>query len=118
MSLDHGVLSIPNRTKNINKELDKYKAQKAKDDRRKLDDIKFINGERLKQQAEQEKPIKERAWQEYKKESKAMIEKYGNKLPHRFGSNQNCRDFLRDTAKHEPQVFLNILAAYRKGLEL
>lgn len=118
MSLDHGVLSIPNRTKNINKELDKYKAQKAKDDRRKLDDIKFLNGERLKQQAEQEKPIKELAWDEYKKESKAMIKKYGNKLPHKFGSNQNCRDFLRDTAKHEPQVFLNILAAYRKGLEL
>lgn len=47
-----------------------------------------------------------------------MIDKYGNKLPHRFGSNQNCRDFLRDAAKHEPQVFLNILAAYKKGLEL
>lgn len=42
--LDHGVLSIPNRTKNINSDLDKYKAEKEKQDSRKLKDVKFLNG--------------------------------------------------------------------------
>ena len=42
--LDHGVLSMPNRTKKINSDLDKYKAEKEKQDSRKLEDIKFLNG--------------------------------------------------------------------------
>lgn len=41
--LDHGVLSIPNRTKNINADLDKYKAEKAKADKKILEDRKFLN---------------------------------------------------------------------------
>ena len=41
--LDHGVLSMPNRTKNINSDLDKYNAEKAKSDKRNLEDRKFLN---------------------------------------------------------------------------
>ena len=41
--LDHGVLSMPNRTKNIDSDLDKYKSEKSKQDKLKLDDIKFLN---------------------------------------------------------------------------
>jgi len=41
--LDHGVLSIPNRTKNINSDLDKYNSGKAKTDKRILEDRKFLN---------------------------------------------------------------------------
>lgn len=41
--LDHGVLSMPNRTKNINSDLDKYKAEKEKADKRTLEDRKFLN---------------------------------------------------------------------------
>ena len=41
--LDHGVLSMPNRTKNINSDLDKYNAKKAKADKRILEDRKFLN---------------------------------------------------------------------------
>ena len=41
--LDHGVLSMPNRTKNINSDLDKYNAEKAKADKRILEDRKFLN---------------------------------------------------------------------------
>lgn len=41
--LDHGVLSMPNRTKNINSDLDKYNTEKAKSDKRNLEDRKFLN---------------------------------------------------------------------------
>ena len=41
--LDHGVLSMPNRTKNINADLDKYKAEKSKSDKKILKDRKFLN---------------------------------------------------------------------------
>lgn len=41
--LDHGVLSIPNRTKNINADLDKYNVEKAKADKKILEDRKFLN---------------------------------------------------------------------------
>lgn len=41
--LDHGVLSMPNRTKNINSDLDKYNAEKAKSDKRNIEDRKFLN---------------------------------------------------------------------------
>ncbi len=41
--LDHGVLSMPNRTKNINADLDKYNAEKAQADKRILEDRKFLN---------------------------------------------------------------------------
>ena len=41
--LDHGVLSIPNRTNNINSDLDKYNSEKAKTDKRILEDRKFLN---------------------------------------------------------------------------
>lgn len=42
--LDHGVLSMPNRTKNIDSDLDKYKAEQEQLNKRKLDDVKFLNG--------------------------------------------------------------------------
>lgn len=41
--LDHGVLSMPKRTKNINSDLDKYKEEKEKQDKRIMEDRKFIN---------------------------------------------------------------------------
>lgn len=41
--LDHGVLSMPNRTQNINSDLDKYKAEQSKLDKQKLDNVKFLN---------------------------------------------------------------------------
>jgi hypothetical protein len=43
--LDHGVLSIPNRTKNINADLDRYKAEQAKILNRKMEDRKFLYDE-------------------------------------------------------------------------
>lgn len=43
--LDHGVLSIPNRTKNINADLDRYKAEQAKILSRKMEDRKFVYDE-------------------------------------------------------------------------
>jgi hypothetical protein len=119
--LDHGVLSMPNRTKNIDKELDRYNEQKAKDDRRKLDDIKFVNGERIAQEKADMQPVKEKAWEEYKKYGTAMIKKHGAMLPFKLGdgynNNLNPRDFLKELAKHEPKRFLEVLDWHLKGGE-
>lgn len=49
--LDHGELSIPNRTKNINRDLDRHKAEQAKQQRRDLDDRKFLHEESQRQKA-------------------------------------------------------------------
>lgn len=43
--LDHGVLSMPNRTKNIDSDLDKYKAEKEKSNRKIMEDRKFLNSQ-------------------------------------------------------------------------
>lgn len=119
--LDHGVLSMPNRTKNIDKELDKYNEQKAKDDRRKLDDIKFVNSERIAQEKADMQPVKEKAWEEYKKYGTAMIKKHGAMLPFKLGdgynNNLNPRDFLKELAKYEPKRFLEVLDWHLKGGE-
>lgn len=119
--LDHGVLSMPNRTKNIDKELDKYNEQKAKDERRKLDDIKFVNGERIAQEKTDMQPVKEKAWEEYKKYGTAMIKKHGAMLPFKLGdgynNNLNPRDFLKELAKYEPKRFLEALDWHLKGGE-
>jgi|26BtaG_2_1085354.scaffolds.fasta_scaffold03570_1 hypothetical protein len=119
--LDHGVLSMPNRTNNIDKELDKYNEQKAKDDRRKLDDIKFVNGERIAQEKADMQPVKEKAWEDYKKYGTAMIKKHGAMLPFKLGdgynNNLNPRDFLKELAKYEPKRFLEVLDWHLKGGE-
>lgn len=50
--LDHGALSMPNRRENINAELDKFKEAKAKQDKREMEDRKFLHdqGQKDKQQ--------------------------------------------------------------------
>lgn len=43
--LDHGVLSIPNRTRNINSDLDKFKAEYGKIKKKEIEDRKFLNNQ-------------------------------------------------------------------------
>lgn len=116
--LDHGELSIPNRTKNIDADLDKYLADKAKADKREREDKRFLANERHKEKVLAEKPIKEQAWILYKKHGTAMIKEHCTELAWRFGDqltrNINPRDFLRDEAKHSPKNFLKILDWYLK----
>jgi hypothetical protein len=111
--LDHGELSIPNRTKNINAELDKYKADKAKTDKREREDRRFLANEAYQALKSDKAALKGYAWTEYKKHSRQMIKDHGQTIPTRFGDNLtrnlNPRDFLRDEAKYSPEHFLRIL---------
>ena len=114
--LDHGELSIPNRLKNTDRELDKYLAQKAKEDKRESEDKRFLANERSKVKKALEQPTKEAAWVQYKEHGTAMIKKHGVQLAWLFGDsltrNLNPRDFLRDEAKYNPKDFLKILEWY------
>lgn len=111
--LDHGELSIPNRTKNINADLDKYKADKAKTDKREREDRRFLANEAYQALKADKAALKDYAWTEYKKHSRQMIKDHGQTIPTRFGDNLtrnlNPRDFLRDEAKYSPERFLRIL---------
>lgn len=111
--LDHGELSIPNRTKNINAELDKYKADKSKTDKREREDRRFLANEAYQALKSDKAALKNYAWTEYKKHSRKMIKDHGQTIPTRFGDNLtrnlNPRDFLRDEAKYSPERFLRIL---------
>lgn len=111
--LDHGELSIPNRTKNINAELDKYKAEKVKTDKREREDRRFLANETYQTLKADKAALKEYVWAEYKKHSRQMIKDHGYDMSIRFGDNLtrnlNPRDFLRDEAKYNPENFLKIL---------
>lgn len=111
--LDHGELSIPNRTKNINAELDRYKADKAKTDKREREDRRFLANEAYQALKSDKAALKDYAWTEYKKHSRKMIKDHGQTIPTHFGDNLtrnlNPRDFLRDEAKYSPEQFLRIL---------
>ncbi|MGP5656819.1 hypothetical protein [Psychrobacter celer] len=114
--LDHGELSIPNRTKNINADIDRYKADKAKTDKRKNEDRRFLANEAYNALKADKKALAEYAWTEYKKYGTKMIKKHGRAISMKFGDfltrNLNPRDFLRDEAKHNPKNFLKILEWY------
>lgn len=111
--LDHGELSIPNRTKNINSELDKYKADQAKKDKREREDKRFLANEAYQALKSDKAALKDYAWTEYKKYSRKMIKDHSYDMSIRFGDNLtrnlNPRDFLRDEAKYNPENFLRIL---------
>ena len=111
--LDHGELSIPNRTKNIDAELDRYKADKAKTDKREREDKRFLANEAYQALKANKVALKDYAWTEYKKHSRQMIKDHGQTIPTHFGDNLtrnlNPRDFLRDEAKYSPEQFLRIL---------
>lgn len=104
--LDHGVLSIPNRTKNIDRDIDKYLAEKAKTDKRTYEDRVFLAKEALKAKKLAEIPIKDQAWAAYKKYGTPLVKKHKDKLD---AQGVNPRDFFRDEAKHHPKSFLKMV---------
>lgn len=109
--LDHGELSIPNRTKNIDSELDRYKADKAKIDAKKLDEVKTKNTEKAEAETERLLPIKEQAQAEYKQYGTAMVNAYKDKLE---AQGVNARDFIRDEAKYNPESFLKLSKKFQE----
>lgn len=109
--LDHGELSIPNRTRNIDKELDGYKRDKAKIDAKKLDEVKAKNTEKAEVEKERLVPIKEQAQAEYKQYGAAMVKAYKGKLE---AQGVNARDFVRDEAKYNPESFLKLSSKFKE----
>ena len=106
--LDHGELSIPNRTKNINKELDKYKAEQAKIEKREREDRRFLAQEQRVIDRATENELKAEAWAQYKQHSKAMAVKYADKL----GDFIPPREQLKDMAKFKPKRFLKLVSVF------
>ena len=109
--LDHGELSIPNRTRNIDKELDGYKRDKAKIDAKKLDEVKAKNTEKAEVEKERLIPIKEQAQAEYKQYGTAMVKAYKGKLE---AQGLNARDFIRDEAQYNPESFLKLSSKFQE----
>ena len=109
--LDHGELSIPNRTRNIDKELDGYKRDKAKIDAKKLDEVKAKNTEKAEVEKERLIPIKEQAQAEYKQYGTAMVKAYKGKLE---AQGVNARDFIRDEAQYNPESFLKLSSKFQE----
>ena len=106
--LDHGELSIPNRTKNINKELDKYKAEQAKIEKREREDRRFLAQEQRVIDRATESELKAEAWAQYKQHGKAMAVKYADKL----GDFIPPREQLKDMAKFDPKRFLKLVSVF------
>ena len=109
--LDHGELSIPNRTKNIDNELDKYKADKAKLDAKKRDEVKAKNTEKADAEKARLAPIQEQAQAEYKQYGTAMVSAYKDRLE---AQGVNARDFIRDEAKYNPESFLKLSKKFQE----
>tara|TARA_R110002051_G_scaffold28421_1_gene67568 strand:- start:6085 stop:16080 length:9996 start_codon:yes stop_codon:yes gene_type:complete len=109
--LDHGELSIPNRTKNIDNELNKYKADKAKLDAKKRDEVKAKNTEKADAEKARLAPIQEQAQAEYKQYGTAMVSAYKDRLE---AQGVNARDFIRDEAKYNPESFLKLSKKFQE----
>lgn len=109
--LDHGELSIPNRTKDIDKQVDSYKKDKAKLDADKLEEVKAKNTKKAEAEKERLAPIKEQAQAEYKKHGTAMVKAYKGKLE---AQGVNARDFIRDEAKYNPESFLKLSKKFQE----
>jgi len=93
--LDHGVLSMPNRTKNINNELDKYKAEQQKIEKRELEDRKFLNSE--KQEAKNEVMNKAMTDSDKKTFKKELI----NRMKDKFEKAGYSKELAAEQAKVE-----------------
>ena len=105
--LDHGELSMPNRTKNIDAEIDSYKRDKAKADKREHQDRLFLG-------QEQYKSNKELAAQLYKEHGTAMVKRYKSKLE---SQGFNAREFVRDESRYNPANFIRLVNAFLRECE-
>lgn len=100
--LDHGELSIPNRTKNIDNELDKYKADKAKQDKREREDKRFLADERESAR----KPARERVDELYKQHGKFLRAHIKDKV---YGTGNTPAEWLKNEAKANPEKFIKMV---------
>lgn len=96
--LDHGELNIKGRTNKINAELDKYKAEQARQSK-----------SASKSKAEENRQNKATA--------KELLEKYGNEIINKHGDklgHKQVRDLLNDWSKHEPKKLINFVEKHKK----
>lgn len=100
--LDHGVLSIPNRTKNINRDLDRYKAEKAKQNNRKREDRIFLAKEREAART----PVREQAEALYKKHGKMLRARIKDKI---YGTGNTPAEWLKNEARANPERFIRMV---------
>ena len=99
--LDHGELNIPGRTKNIDKELDKYKAEQAKEAK-----------SEAKSASAQKKLDKARARELFDEVADDIVAKNGAK----FGVKE-LRNELDQMVKWEPAKFIKLAETFKKEQE-
>lgn len=99
--LDHGELSIPNRTKNIDNDLDRYKADKAKQDKREREDKRFLASEREAAR----KPARERADELYREHGKLLRARIKDKV---YGTGNTPSEFLKAEISANPERFIKM----------
>lgn len=97
-TLDHGVLSMPNRTKNINSDLDKYNAEQNKTKARERENKSFLRGEKVK-----------KAKELYAEFNDALIERWKEK----YGEKQ-IKETLSDLAKWQPEKYIKLVDDLKK----
>ena len=102
--LDHGELSIPNRTKNIDAQIESYKKDKAAIDKREHQDRLFLG-------TQSHNENKRLASELYKKHGTAIVNKFKLKLE---AQGFNAREFIRDEAKDSPSNFIRLVDAFLK----
>lgn len=100
--LDHGVLSIPNRTKNINRDLDRYKAELAEKAKRERADKRFLANEREAAR----KPMREQAEALYKKHGKMLRARIKDQV---YGTGNTAAEWLKIEIQVNPERFIKMV---------
>lgn len=97
-ALDHGELNIPGRTKSIDAELDRFKAQQAAEGKK-----------QAKASAAENKEAKDRAKALFAEHGEAIIAKHGEKL-----GAKELRNTLDQMVKWEPKKFIALVEKFQK----
>lgn len=108
--LDRGVLSIPNRTKNINRDLDKYKSEQAKIAKRERADKRFLASEREAAR----KPAYAQAEALYKQHGKMLRARIKDQI---YGTGNTAAEWLKVEMRVNPERFIEMVNQILKEIE-
>lgn len=100
--LDHGELSIPSRTKNIDAEIDSFKKDHAAAKQRDWQDRAFLGAERRRNEKEHAKEL-------YQRHGTAMVKRWKSRIE---AQGFNAREFIRDESKYSPRNFLALVEQF------
>lgn len=100
--LDHGELSMPNRTKNIDAQINSFKKDHAAAKTRDWQDRAFLGAERRRNEKAQAKEL-------YKQYGTPMVKRWKSRIEEK---GFNAREFIRDESKYNPRNFLALVEQF------